>query len=255
MHWFKENNMKVNPDKFQYIVFGVKENITCSSFVIDNVEIPPQSNVKLLGLYIDNHLKFDEQIKQICQKTGRQIQVLCRLSRILEECNKRLLYDSFIECYFNYCSVIWHFCSVTNVLKLEKVQQKALKFITLDFTASYKELLCVCNKNPLYLSRIHRSLELAFNLLNGSCPSYLNELVQINLSPYNFRSVSNLSTPKYNSITYGKKCLRYNIAYYYNMMPNEIKSAATCTKFKNMLKEWSPRCSCGFCILCKIWNM
>ena len=55
-------------------------------------------------------------------KTGRQIQVMSRLRNILSEGNKILLYNSFIECYFNYCSIILHFCSKANSLKVEKTR-------------------------------------------------------------------------------------------------------------------------------------
>ena len=37
MHWFEENDMKINPDKFQYIVFGKDESI--KDIKIGNVNI------------------------------------------------------------------------------------------------------------------------------------------------------------------------------------------------------------------------
>ena len=80
--------------------------------------------MKILGLRLDSKLNFDNHISNICQKAGKQIQVLSRLGNILNESNKMLLYNSFIECYFNYCSIIWHFCSHHNTYKLEKLQKK-----------------------------------------------------------------------------------------------------------------------------------
>ena len=47
--WFKNNNMKVNPDKFQCIVFGRKDNL--GSFKIDVHDIIPD-DVKILGLHL-----------------------------------------------------------------------------------------------------------------------------------------------------------------------------------------------------------
>ena len=38
-----------------------------------------------------------------------------------------------MECYLNYCSYIWHFCSKKDTYKLEKLQKKALQYITQDF--------------------------------------------------------------------------------------------------------------------------
>ena len=144
MDWFEQNNMKINPEKFSYIVFGNDSDV--GSIVIRDHVIEPVSNVKILGLHLDNKLKFDHHVSKICQKAGRQIQVLSRLSHVLTEANKMLLYDSFVKCYFNYCACIWHFCSKSNTFKLEKLQSKALRYIMLDFKSAYVGLLNKCKK-------------------------------------------------------------------------------------------------------------
>ena len=100
--WFQGNHMKVNPDKFQCIVFGKQDNL--GSFKIGDHNILPEDNVKILGLHVDNKLNFNTQITQVCQKAGRKVQVLSRLCNVLDQPTKMLLYNSFVECYFNYCS-------------------------------------------------------------------------------------------------------------------------------------------------------
>ena len=118
MQWFEENDMKINPDKFQYIVFGKNESI--KDIKIGNVNIQPVNYIKVLGLYLDNKLNFDLHITKLSQKAGRQIQVISRLSRILNESSKMLLYNTFLVCYFQYCSIVWHFCSKINTYKIEQ---------------------------------------------------------------------------------------------------------------------------------------
>ena len=66
---------------------------------------------------------------------------LSRLSRVLNESNKLLLYSSFIACYFNYCCVLWHVCNNSDTLKIEKLQEKALRYSMLDFKSPYQQLL------------------------------------------------------------------------------------------------------------------
>ena len=46
--WFQGNHMKVNPDKFQCIVFGKQDNL--GSFKIGDHNILPEDNVKILEL-------------------------------------------------------------------------------------------------------------------------------------------------------------------------------------------------------------
>ncbi len=120
MSWFEENHRRVNPEKFNYIVFGKNTDVT--GIMLDNHLIEPVNKIKILGLTLDNKLTFDSHKSTLCQKAGKQVQVLSRLSHVLNESNKLLLYNSFVECYFfKYCSYIWHFCSNANTKKLEKI--------------------------------------------------------------------------------------------------------------------------------------
>ena len=118
-----------------------------------------------INTYIDNKLNFHEHVSKLCNKAGKQAQVISRLSRVLSGSNKMLLYSSFVECYFNYCCLIWHFCSNANTYKLEKLQKRALKLITLDFKSSYAKLLNKCNERPLYIVRIYKCLEMVYKSL------------------------------------------------------------------------------------------
>ena len=40
-----------------------------------------------------------------------------------------MIYKSFIKSNFNHCSIVWHFCNQSSVNKMEKIQERALRFI------------------------------------------------------------------------------------------------------------------------------
>jgi hypothetical protein len=106
INWFNENMMKVNPEKFQYIVFG--KNIKADDVHVINVNnavIESKSVVKLLGVNIDCALSFNNHISEICTKAGRKLNVLARLSHILNYQTKMLLFNAFIISQFNFCPV------------------------------------------------------------------------------------------------------------------------------------------------------
>ena len=46
---------------------------------------------------------------------------------------------------FNYCPLVWHFCGEVNTKKVENIQERALRFIYEDYSASYDELLSKSN--------------------------------------------------------------------------------------------------------------
>ena len=115
LDWFQSNNLKGNPTKFQLIV-------------------------KLLGVQIDHFLLFTEHISQLCIKAGRKINVLSRLCCSLTTEAKLLLMQAFILSHFNYCSIIWHYCSMRDLRKIGKLQYKALKYVYNDFKSSSTDL-------------------------------------------------------------------------------------------------------------------
>ena len=83
MKWFKDNYMKVNPDKFQAIVLGNKDDVNDLSFDINGSSIKPTKCVKLLGVHIDDKLSFDSHISIICAQAARQLNSLHRISKFL----------------------------------------------------------------------------------------------------------------------------------------------------------------------------
>ena len=252
--WFEDNGMKINPGKFKYIVFGKHDNV--EDIVINDIIIKPESTVKILGLTIDNKLSFNSHIVTLCQKAGRQIQALSRLSHMLNENNKMLLYNSFIECYFNFCSIIWHFCSKNNTYKLEKLQKKAIRYVTLDYNCnSYKSLLNKCNKHPMYIKRIHRMMELMFKIQTDASPDYLKDFILLKKTNFNLRNENVLSIPKFKTIMYGQRSFRYYGLFYWNELLKHVNTVTSLNEFKQVLNAWQPKCTCGFCTLCKISNM
>ena len=60
--WFKDNQMKANPDKFQAISFGKKGNQQITYFTLGNTKIQCEDSVVLLGIEIDHLLTFNKHI-------------------------------------------------------------------------------------------------------------------------------------------------------------------------------------------------
>ena len=99
------------------------------SFNLNGNIVKTEDEVKLLGVTIDYELKFNSHITNICRKASRQLNVLKRMGKYLNRLGKLTIYHSFILSNFNYCPVIWHFCSEANTKKMEKIQERAFKFI------------------------------------------------------------------------------------------------------------------------------
>jgi uncharacterized pyridoxal phosphate-containing UPF0001 family protein len=76
---------------------------------------------------------------------------------------------------FNHCPLGWHFCGEVNTKKVKKIQERALRFIYEDYSASYDELL---SKSKLLSLKVRRMRSLAievFKVINKECPVYLQD--------------------------------------------------------------------------------
>ena len=90
----------------------------------------------------------------ICKKAARQLAVLKRLGHLLTRQGKLAIFKSFITSNFNYCPLIWHFCSQSSTKKLEKIQERALRFIYNDYSSTHHDLLKTANTEHLHVKRI-----------------------------------------------------------------------------------------------------
>ena len=97
--WFEYNYMKLNTDKCHLLVSG--HNNEEIWIKIGNNYIQDSKEVYLLGVTIDNDLKFDKHISNLCLKANRKLSALRRMGRYLSFEKKRILYKSFVESQFN----------------------------------------------------------------------------------------------------------------------------------------------------------
>ena len=72
--WYEENSMKRNPDKYQAMLLG-KATVNEPNFKCNNTTLPLSSEIELLGVTVDNKLKFENHTRSICRKvtTGGSI--------------------------------------------------------------------------------------------------------------------------------------------------------------------------------------
>ena len=119
--------MIVNPDKFQSMIISSTEDLSKS--------------VKLLGIKIDNKLNSEKHISNICKKASNELNAIYRLQTFIGHKEKEAITNTFVHSNFNYGCLIWHFSSKKSQNKVEKIHERSLKFLLIDYLNSYAELL------------------------------------------------------------------------------------------------------------------
>ena len=203
--------------------------------------------MKLLGVTFDYMLNFNSQISNICKKSSRQLNALKRIGKHLNRLGKLTIYHSFILSNFNFCPLVWHFCGEVNTKKLEKIQERALRFIYDDHQSTYNALLIKCKMPSLKIRRLQTMAAEVFKILNKQSPSYLSDLINMKMSQYNFRH-RNTNIPRVNTTRYGINSFRYQAAKLWNSIPENIKSTSSYNQFCLLIKSWNgPECKCNAC--------
>ena len=256
LNWFNSNLMQANPNKFHYILFNRNNANEINSICVTNMILESKSDVKLLGVHIDSKLSFDLHVSEICKRAGRKLNVLGRLSKTLDVKAKFMLFNSFVLSNFNLCPVVWHYCNITNLKKIENIQKRALRLVFGNFKLTYPELRQKASRPLLYIERLRLIVCEVFKCVNELGPSYLHNIFNSKEQKYNTRKTKILEMPKYNYERYGKQSLSYNGAQLWNMLNNDFKNAINVNDFKRLVTSWDgPSCSCSYCNLCVLSSM
>ena len=102
-NWFHENLMFLNAKKCHYMCFGTSsEN---DDFTLEGIKLPNSCEEKILGVIIDNELKFDPHSRSMCKKAAQKLGLLNRRSPLLDPEKKRLVFSAVIKSHFKLLSV------------------------------------------------------------------------------------------------------------------------------------------------------
>ena len=194
--WYSKNSLMCNPTKTEVIIFTpTRCNLipTITSFEHGKkCDLKVSQHLKILGVYVDRNLKWDEQVTKLRKKTIGIVKHLHRINKILPLKSKLKLYDSLVAPHFNYADIIWSGCNQANKQKLQTVQNFALKSI-LGKKKSDSATEALDKLNYLNLEEKRQIHEAVFThkVLSGNMPRHLTEEYKKLQSHSNNRSADN----------------------------------------------------------------
>ena len=174
--------------------------------------------------------------------------MLQRISKFLSEETRLLVFKSFIRSNFNYCLIIWHFCSKVNTEKLEKLQYRGLKIVYNCYESSYEELLTRANIQTLHLGRLRIIALETYKCIDNSATKYIRNLVNLKQSSYSFRYENTLQLPMVRTEAYGQKYFRFEATRVWNSLLNKLRKVSAFMDFARLIHTWTgPKCNCAVC--------
>ena len=245
--WFECNYMKLNTDKCHLLVSG--HRLEEMWMKVGKDCIWESKEVNLLGVTIDNELKFDKHVSNLCLKAGRKLSAVSRISKFLSFEKKRTLYKSFVESQFKYCPPIWMFHSRSANTKINRLHERALRLVYNDFQSTFYELLIRDKSFSIHHQNIQTLAIEIYKIFDGLSTSDYKEIFVFRSNNYNTRSNYDLAIPLVNTVLRGKNSLRYLGSIIWNSIPLNIRSVDSFNTFKSKICQWKPEgCQCRLCL-------
>lgn len=129
--WFKTWRIKTNENKSVHITFTLNRN-SCPPVTINNTQLPQVSEVKYLGMHLDEKLTWKTHIwmkrQQLNLKTTKLNWLLGFKSKLSIH-NKLLLYKTILKPIWTYGVQLWGSASNSNIEIIQRYQSKLLRKI------------------------------------------------------------------------------------------------------------------------------
>ena len=226
--WFFHNHLLLNIKKCNYMLIGTKAKLRRFNSVkikINDTNLERVKECKYLGVLLDENISWKPQINQVRNKALRNIHLLKRTRSYVDNRIALLLYKTLVQPHFDYCSITWMNGNLSDLQRLQTLQNRALR-IVLGVEARY-------NRETLYRSlnmdRLNerwkkQSLILIYKAIHNLLPEALCSRVELRQSPYDFRNIDTLVKLPKPRTNFLKRSPFYSAAKLFNNLPNKIRT-------------------------------
>lgn len=180
--YYENNRIKVNADKCQIITYTRKINPLVFTYVISQQPINRSEVIRDLGIFLDQKLNMTAHIDRILDKSFKSLGFVMRTSRPFSntDCIKRVYY-AYVRSILEYACCIWNPNYVTHIHRIERVQQKMVKYLNYKAKVgivSYEEGCRYHRLKTLQNRRMISDVTLLYDLLNSrlDCPYLTNQI-------------------------------------------------------------------------------
>ena len=115
--------------------------------------------------------------------------------------------------------------------KMEKIQERGLRFVYGDYTSDYDSLLCKSKMPSLKLGRERNIAIQTYKIKNNLAPRYLKELI----TPI---QNSKFHLPLFKSTRHGLNLFAYMAPRIWNTLPECTRNATSLQNFKSRINKW-----------------
>ena len=174
--WYTRWRIKVNQAKSVQVTFTTRQN-TCPPLTFNNAPIPVATEVKYLGLHLDQRLTWHTHIRakrrQLDIKFRQMHWLLGRHSKLSLN-NKLLLYKVVLKPIWSYGVQLWGCAKPTRLKIIQRFQSKLLRTVVNAPWYVSNQLL----HNDLHMPSITEEIQRAVTKYNMKTYNHANDLIE-----------------------------------------------------------------------------
>ena len=238
--------MVTNLDKFQ-VIFPGTERSSNNVIKIGDLIFPSTEEVKLLGITFDRQLTFYPHIQNMCKAASNKIKALLRIRSFLTQNQTDLILNAYVFSAFNYCPLVWMFCSKKAHNLIDKTFYRALCAKYYTFSHNFSDLLKKANMPSIHVRNLRLLVIEIFKSINRLNPELMWDTFPLKTSKYYLRQGSSLMISPNGKSARGINSFNFRAALAWNHLPASIKNVNNLSKFKALLKDVNIYCQCKLC--------
>ena len=240
--WMNINKLKMNAGKTKYMIVRsirkeLRGNITLKC--LDGTEIERVETMKYLGIIIDDRLRFKDHCDYMLKKIGKKTSFLNRIGSSISAYTRCTVYKTIIAPHFEYCATLLIDMGETQLSKLQKAQNRAMRVILQCNKYTKVEHMLQTLQFMSIRQRLHYNVcTFIFKVVNNMLPEQLKDQLEL-VGSKNERQTRQTGEIiiRFRRTRSAQKSMFYEGVKIYNALPAKIKRCEKLEMFKRMLKE------------------
>jgi len=243
--WCTNNGMVLNTDKTKVLMITTPHKRArlgenSISLTFKNVPLQSSNTEKLLGIYVNENLKWNDHVNKIKKKISTNIWLLSRIKMYIPLHARILFYKAYIQPHLDFCSVVWGGTNNTNIHKLYILQKRLCKTIFGKDYTTVSDAMEVMSSLNIQDRIIVNKAKFMYKVSKGLVPGYITSMFEKDQTVYNnLRSSSylNYTIPR-PRIEQFKESISYSGPSIWNRIPESIRCMNTIDSFTTHFIRW-----------------
>ena len=238
--WCKSNKMALNSLKTKCMLITTRQKhqkkLAPLKLHVDFDPIEQVSEHSLLGVIVDNELKWQSHINKIEKTLSKNIYLMSRLKHYSDQITLKTFFHAHIMPHIDYASTVWDECAEVHLKRLKSLYKRAVTIICPTPNITLQEKLKQLNLFSLRNRFIFNKCTLVHKALHSKAPAYLKELFPTKREHSHRTRKHLLELPK-PRIDLFKSSFLFSGSRLWNNLPNSLtQPIPTITFKKNLFK-------------------